>query len=404
MSIDTKNLDEMDKKARKAALKEEAGKLGISYDEMKKRYKAASSSGSKRKKHTEADKLESDEHKKEIKRMRSYSKDFDDTSSGGTATNGNTNRDNNERKSKRPRTRSFDKSEESKAIIQADKNLTTDEWRKEHTLTLKGHGKNSGEKSFASPYIEFTDSPFSAKILKTLTNAGFDRPMPIQAQAWSLAAEGKDLISIAKTGSGKTCGFLLPVFHDHQTQQSSRSNSGGRPGFVKPMLLVLAPTRELCVQIAEESKKFGQPLGIRTVCIYGGSSKYPQIQAMQRGVECIIATPGRLNDLIEQRKADLSGIKYLVLDEADRMLDMVRVVFFCINACLCCCCHSAAELWLLHVPLIFNTHSLIYFVIAIFLNQGLRTTNPFNCRQNSKATTNDAVFGHLAKSDSTVGL
>jgi len=316
MSVDTKNLDGMDKKARKAALKEEAVKLGISYEEMKKRYKSMSGGGrgNKFKKRNEAESLESEEHKKEIKRIRSYSNDF-----GDEGKNRNENNRDDERMSKRPRTRSFDKAEEKKILVQADKSLSTDEWRKKHTITLKGHGKYSGVKSFASPYIEFTDSPFSERIQKSLTQAGFDRPTAIQAQAWPIAVEGNDLISIAKTGSGKTCGFLLPVFHDHQTQQQSFS---ARQGYAKPILLVLAPTRELCVQISEEAKKFGVPIRIRSVCCYGGSSKFPQIQALQRGVECIIACPGRLNDLIEMRKADLSGIKYLVLDEADRMLDM----------------------------------------------------------------------------------
>lgn len=87
-------------------------------------------------------------------------------------------------------------------------------------------------------------------------------------------------------------------------------------------MLVLAPTRELAIQILDETQKFGRPVGIRSVCCYGGSPKYPQIQALQRGVECIIATPGRINDLIEMKKADLSGVKFVVLDEADRMLDM----------------------------------------------------------------------------------
>ena len=81
------------------------------------------------------------------------------------------------------------------------------------------------------------------------------------------------------------------------------------------MLLILAPTRELAVQIMDETKKFGRPLGMTAVCCYGGSSKYPQIAQLERGVDCVIATPGRMNDLLEMRKADLSGIKYLVLDE-----------------------------------------------------------------------------------------
>ncbi len=87
-------------------------------------------------------------------------------------------------------------------------------------------------------------------------------------------------------------------------------------------MIVLAPTRELAIQILEETQKFGRPLGIRSVCCYGGSPKYQQIQALQRGVECVIATPGRINDLIEMKKVDLSGVKFVVLDEADRMLDM----------------------------------------------------------------------------------
>jgi superfamily II DNA/RNA helicase len=87
-------------------------------------------------------------------------------------------------------------------------------------------------------------------------------------------------------------------------------------GKTHPLLLVLAPTRELSVQILEEAQRFGRLLGIRSVCCYGGAPKYPQIAALDRGVECIIATPGRLNDLLEMKKADLSQIKYLVLDEA----------------------------------------------------------------------------------------
>ena len=311
MSIETKKFEGMDKRERKAALKKEAEKQGISYDEMKKKYKEITSGGGKRKKASEAETLTSDEQKNDMKRMRAYSKDFDGEKNG------------NEQSSKRRRTRSMDEREDAEAKTKAAKSLTPEEWRKEHTISLRGHGQHSGLTTFANPYIEFSDAPFSSRIQNTLLGAGFARPTSIQAQAWPLAVEGKDLISIAKTGSGKTCGFLLPVFHDHQKTHSGRSG-----GYTKPMLLVLAPTRELCVQISEESQKFGRPLGIRSVCCYGGSSKYPQIQALQRGVECIIACPGRLNDLIEMRKCDLSGIKYLVLDEADRMLDMVRSLEF----------------------------------------------------------------------------
>lgn len=285
-----------DKKAKKAQMKQEAENLGITYDELKQR---------KKNKKREAEALDSEEHKGEINRIRSYSKDFDPKESAETA-------------EKRRRTRSMDVAEENEAITKEEKRLTPLEWRKEHQLTLRGHGENRDLK-FPDPYIEFKDAPFSDLILTSFTRAGFARPSAIQAQAWPLAIAGEDLISIAKTGSGKTCGFLMPVFHKQQTS-GDKFVRGQR---VKPILLVLAPTRELSVQILEEAQKFGRPLGIRSVCCYGGSSKYPQIQALERGVECVIATPGRLNDLLEMKKADLSSIKYLVLDEADRMLDMV---------------------------------------------------------------------------------
>ena len=114
--------------------------------------------------------------------------------------------------------------------------------------------------------------------------------------------------------------------HQHvqrRSASSSRSSSSTNATSGKnPVLLVLAPTRELAVQILEEAVKFGRSLGIRSICCYGGSPKYPQIAALQRGVDCIIATPGRLNDLLEMGKANLSNIQFLVLDEADRMLDM----------------------------------------------------------------------------------
>lgn len=283
-----------DKNATKAQLMKEAESLGISYKEHKKN------------KRREAEALETEEHKGEIKRMRAYSKDFG-------------HEDVDDEAARRRRTRSMDTAEENEVITKEEKRLTPDEWRTEHQLTLRGHGE-SRDMKFPNPFIEFQDAPFSSRILTSFTRAGFARPSSIQAQAWPLAIAGHDLISIAKTGSGKTCGFLVPVFHHHEQKEATAA----RGQKVKPMLLVLAPTRELSVQILEEAQKFGRPLGIRSVCCYGGSSKYPQIAALERGVECVIATPGRLNDLLEMKKADLSGIKYLVLDEADRMLDMVR--------------------------------------------------------------------------------
>ena len=136
------------------------------------------------------------------------------------------------------------------------------------------------------------------------------------------------MICIAKTGSGKTCGFLLPSLH--QFLQAGGRPKNQRPGNMAengPVLLVLAPTRELACQIMEESQRFGRSCGARTICCYGGSNKFPQIAAFERGIEVVIATPGRLNDLLEMKKADLSRVKFLVLDEAGKYKQFDLAIF-----------------------------------------------------------------------------
>ncbi|EGB05624.1 hypothetical protein AURANDRAFT_2696, partial [Aureococcus anophagefferens] len=127
-----------------------------------------------------------------------------------------------------------------------------------------------------------------------------------------------DVIGVAKTGSGKTLGFLVPAF-----KQLCGNNPGPMPGQPNaPRVLVLAPTRELATQIAEECVKFGGPLGIRSICCYGGSPKGPQLGALRSGAHVVIATPGRLNDFLEGGMVSMHNVNYLVFDEADRMLDM----------------------------------------------------------------------------------
>lgn len=283
------------KAARKEKLKQEAEKLGIPYKELKEQKKAAKE---KKRNHREADNLETSEHKQDMKRMRSWSKDEKDpTSAEGDA--------------KRRRTRSMD-AKESEA---SQDTLSPSEWRKSENITIKGHGKHMGIKAdeTPAPFLKFTDAPFNQTVQRCFSQAGFTKPTAIQSQAWPIAIRGDDMICIAKTGSGKTCGFLLPSIHQHLESQQSRSSR-----MRNPVLLVLAPTRELACQIMDETKKFGRPMGISSVCCYGGSSKFPQIAALERGVDCIIATPGRINDLLEMRKANLSNVKFLVLDEADR--------------------------------------------------------------------------------------
>lgn len=272
----------------------------------------------KKKAKREASGLETEEHVREVKRLRTYSKDLDGDSNNGSTKQPTNDNDKNPTNQRR-RTRSVDLKEEVETAVAADHELSTLEWRKEHSITIKGHGakQHSTIDDFAEPFRAFRDAPFSDTILTAFERAGFARPTPIQSQSWPIALQGSDLICIAKTGSGKTCGFLLPYFHKCLQKRGPKPRGHNSAGpATKPTLLVLAPTRELSVQIQEEAQKFGRPLGIRSLCCYGGTPKYPQIQSLQRGgVECLIATPGRLNDLLEMKKVDLSQIEFLVLDE-----------------------------------------------------------------------------------------
>ncbi|XP_062213130.1 DEAD-box ATP-dependent RNA helicase 40-like isoform X2 [Phragmites australis] len=157
----------------------------------------------------------------------------------------------------------------------------------------------------------------SLRVVGTLyfiQRAGFASPTPIQAQSWPIAMQSQDVVAIAKTGSGKTLGYLLPGFmHIKRLQNNPRSG---------PTVLVLAPTRELATQILDEAVKFGRSSRISCTCLYGGAPKGPQLRDLDRGVDVVVATPGRLNDILEMRRVSLKQISYLVLDEADRMLDM----------------------------------------------------------------------------------
>ena len=150
-----------------------------------------------------------------------------------------------------------------------------------------------------------------------LAAAGFTAPSPIQALAWPIAcgAPPRDLIAVAKTGSGKTLGFLLPAFK-HLADARPYPNRGD-----PPKVLCLAPTRELAVQIHDEAVKFGKgSCGVRSVVCFGGAPKSQQIRQLQAGADVLVATPGRLNDLLEMRRADVSQVSFLVFDEADRMV------------------------------------------------------------------------------------
>jgi ATP-dependent RNA helicase RhlE len=140
-------------------------------------------------------------------------------------------------------------------------------------------------------------------------------PTPIQAQAIPIVAEGRDLLGIAETGSGKTAAFALPILQRLSTEHS-------RPFPGAPRVLVLAPTRELAGQIGERFRAYGRKLSLRTCVLFGGVSQFHQVKALKAGADILIATPGRLLDLCAQRHLRLDRVSILVLDEADRMLDM----------------------------------------------------------------------------------
>jgi ATP-dependent RNA helicase RhlE len=164
--------------------------------------------------------------------------------------------------------------------------------------------------------MKFSELGLSAEIQRAIADHGYDTPTPIQAQAIPVVLAGRDLMAAAQTGTGKTAGFVLPIL-----QLLSRDSSLSIKRF-KPRALVLVPTRELAVQVNESVRTYGKHLPLRTTAIFGGVGIGPQTRVLRAGVDIVVATPGRLLDHINQRGIDLSGIEILVLDEADRMLDM----------------------------------------------------------------------------------
>lgn len=159
--------------------------------------------------------------------------------------------------------------------------------------------------------MSFDQLGLSSGLLAAVADAGYTTPTPIQAKAIPLVLDGRDVLAAAQTGTGKTAAFTLPLL-----QQLDKPH--GR----KPRVLVLTPTRELAAQVHESVRTYDRAGGLRTTVIFGGVGYQPQITRLKKGVDIVVATPGRLLDLLQQGEADLSAIDTLVLDEADRMLDM----------------------------------------------------------------------------------
>ncbi len=158
--------------------------------------------------------------------------------------------------------------------------------------------------------ITFADLGLSAEMLASLVAAGYQRPTPIQAQAVPLALKGRDLMGLAQTGTGKTAAFTIPIIE--------RLIGGPK----RTRALILTPTRELCQQVEASIRKYGQGTGLEVVSVYGGVGYETQVEALRGGVDVIVATPGRLIDHLEKQNVIFDDLEVLVLDEADRMLDM----------------------------------------------------------------------------------
>ncbi|XP_069164278.1 probable ATP-dependent RNA helicase DDX17 isoform X3 [Procambarus clarkii] len=183
-----------------------------------------------------------------------------------------------------------------------------EKYRNEKEITLRG-------KNIPNPIQYFSDYNFPDYVMAEIKRQGYEQPTPIQGQGWPISLQGRDFVGIAKTGSGKTLGYILPAIVHINNQPYLERGDG-------PIALILAPTRELAQQILTVAQDYGASSKIRSTCVFGGAPKGPQIRDLERGVEICIATPGRLIDFLEAGKTNLRRTTYLVLDEADRMLDM----------------------------------------------------------------------------------
>ena len=188
---------------------------------------------------------------------------------------------------------------------------------------IKSFRQENGVKVFGedipSPLFSFSDLLLPKSVSASIAEAGIEKPTPIQSEAIPIALSGRDMVGIAETGSGKTLSFILPgishITNQYYYKRPIRSHQG-------PYALILAPTRELAMQITEECKKYIMNINLNYACVYGGAPRYRQQIYLTKGIHFLIATPGRLIDFVNTKDANLDLVSYVVLDEADRMLDM----------------------------------------------------------------------------------
>ncbi|KAL5199043.1 hypothetical protein ABZP36_002555 [Zizania latifolia] len=238
------------------------------------------------------------------------------------------NKSKKEKKSKKDKKRKL-AAEAEEEVAKISKKRANDESAQGEEAENSGQkvgAENGGQKVVAVTGKGFTDAkyaPLSSFVAAALPPQvldcckGFARPSPIQAYAWPYLLDGRDFIGIAATGSGKTIAFGVPALMHIRKKLGEKAAKKA-----VPRCLVLSPTRELAQQIADVLCEAGAPCGISSVCLYGGTSKGPQISALKSGVDIVIGTPGRMKDLIEMGICRLNEVSFVVLDEADRMLDM----------------------------------------------------------------------------------
>ncbi|KAH1044073.1 DEAD-box ATP-dependent RNA helicase 5 [Glycine soja] len=215
-------------------------------------------------------------------------------------------------KKKKKHHESKENAEETNGNNNSDNGANRDETVADGSVVVTG--LNAGDAKYAA-VKSFADSGLPENVLECCK--GFQKPSPIQSRAWPFLLDGRDLIGIAATGSGKTLAFGLPAVMHVLGKRKGKSSKGRNP-----LGLVLSPTRELAQQISDVMCDAGRSCGVQSICLYGGTSKGPQISSLKSGIDIIIGTPGRIQDLIEMGICCLKEVSFVVLDEADRMLDM----------------------------------------------------------------------------------
>ncbi|XWS49323.1 hypothetical protein CRYUN_Cryun13aG0153900 [Craigia yunnanensis] len=261
-------------------------------------------------KHQETEEIELKESKKEKKKR----KNEKENNKEGETQEGNYEESTDELKKKKKKKNKKQKKEGENGEFNETRMEEQDSVQFDGKEKVIVSGKNAEEAKYA-PLKSFADSKLPENVLDCCKD--FSSPSPIQAHAWPFLLDGRDFIGIAKTGSGKTLAFGVPAMMHVLSKRNGKSSKGKNP-----LCLVLSPTRELAEQIFNVLCSAGKSCDVNSVCLYGGTAKGPQISSLKFGVDIVIGTPGRLKDLMNMEVCQLKEVSFVVLDEADRMLDM----------------------------------------------------------------------------------